>query len=209
MQTRNDFGHFLNACGLLNVGVEVGVFAGRFSETLLSTWEGRLLIGVDCWGLKAPYRGRGGPVDGLLASEIGRLPPETQKLIRHLRTTGQSREMWIQLFNACQIRLKRFGDRTLLRREFSIDAANSFEDGSLDFVYIDANHQYKGITEDLKVWWAKVKIGGLMSGHDYVQRPPDFEVKRAVDEFIAANGITGLSLTEEPQFKSWYFFKVG
>jgi len=62
----------------------------------------------------------------------------------------------------------------------SADAAILITDNSLDFVYIDANHTYESMAEDISLYYPKVKKGGLLSGHDY-----DYgSVKRAVDEFI-------------------------
>ena len=60
---------------------------------------------------------------------------------------------------------------------------------NLDFVYIDANHDYKFITEDMRNFWKKVRIGGIMGGHDYYngyQRMCD-DVIRAVGEFAYEN----------------------
>jgi hypothetical protein len=66
-------------------------------------------------------------------------------------------------------------------RETSVVAASMFKDKSLDFVFIDANHLYAGISSDIKAWGPKVKPGHLLGGHDYdVAIWPD--VKRAVDE---------------------------
>jgi len=49
----------------------------------------------------------------------------------------------------------------------SIDAVNQYEDESLDFVFIDGNHEYEYVFEDIKHWLPKVKKGGVLSGHDY------------------------------------------
>ncbi len=49
---------------------------------------------------------------------------------------------------------------------FSVDAAKTFPDGSVDFVYIDANHSYTYVLADLEAWWPKIKSGGLMAGDD-------------------------------------------
>lgn len=57
-------------------------------------------------------------------------------------------------------------DYTLIRKS-SMDALFNFEDESLDFVYIDGNHQFRYIAEDLFEWPKKVKRGGIISGHDY------------------------------------------
>lgn len=49
----------------------------------------------------------------------------------------------------------------------SVEALPLIGNESLDFVYIDANHKFKHVLQDLEGWSAKVKIGGIVSGHDY------------------------------------------
>jgi len=58
----------------------------------------------------------------------------------------------------------------------SVDAANFYRNQSLDFVYIDAAHDYDNVRADIEAWWPKVKIGGTIAGHD-IFHPP---VKQAV-----------------------------
>jgi len=75
--------------------------------------------------------------------------------------------------------------RTLLRLD-SLRAANRFARDSLDFVFIDADHTYEGVQQDIAAWWSKVRCGGIVTGHDY-KSPRDLRgiwgVSRAVDEF--------------------------
>lgn len=52
-------------------------------------------------------------------------------------------------------------------RKTSMEAVTDFADNSLDFVYIDANHEFRYIAEDLYEWVKKVRPGGIISGHDY------------------------------------------
>lgn len=54
-----------------------------------------------------------------------------------------------------------------LLRETSMEAVKKFENESIDFVYIDGNHQFKYIAEDMYEWHKKLKKGGIMAGHDY------------------------------------------
>lgn len=64
-------------------------------------------------------------------------------------------------------------------RGTSLEGSSSFEDGTLDFVFIDASHDYQSVKDDIEAWYPKVRQGGVISGHDY----PDWEgVKKAVDE---------------------------
>jgi len=66
-----------------------------------------------------------------------------------------------------QTRLDDWGSRAHFLEKKSKAAASMFEDESLDWVYIDARHTYKNVKEDMKVWWPKLKSGGLFSGYDY------------------------------------------
>jgi predicted O-methyltransferase YrrM len=52
-------------------------------------------------------------------------------------------------------------------RHPSVEASKLYEDGSLDFVFIDAAHDYDNVLADLKAWHPKVKPEGIIAGHDY------------------------------------------
>jgi cephalosporin hydroxylase len=66
-------------------------------------------------------------------------------------------------------------------RMTSLDASKLYEDESLDFVFIDASHEYEDVLDDLNAWYPKVKKGGTIAGHDYMVFEP---VTRAVNEFF-------------------------
>lgn len=87
-------------------------------------------------------------------------------------------------------RLAPYGATVL--RMTSLAAAEQVPDRSLDFVYIDANHELPYVTADLKAWTPKVRAGGILGGHDY--RPPSAErpfiqVQAAVDAFVRTRAI--------------------
>ena len=63
-------------------------------------------------------------------------------------------------------------------RESSLNASNLFEDNSLDFVFIDASHEYDSVISDIKAWFPKMKPNSIIAGHDYTWYP---EVRRAVN----------------------------
>lgn len=81
----------------------------------------------------------------------------------------------------------------------SREALNNFEDGSVDFIYIDALHTYDEVMEDMISWWKKLKVGGVMGGHDYCHYQPG--VIKAVNEFVEKNtlalNITGVKFPGE------------
>lgn len=68
----------------------------------------------------------------------------------------------------------------LLRMDAN-DAAHEFRDGSLDLVFIDADHKYGAVKKNILSWLPKVKVGGLIAGHDIISWP---SVKKAVQEVL-------------------------
>lgn len=63
----------------------------------------------------------------------------------------------------------------------SEEASTYFKDGVFDFIYLDGNHNYEFIRQDIDIWWPKVKSGGYFGGHDYSNLACG-GVKKAVDE---------------------------
>ena len=82
--------------------------------------------------------------------------------------------------------------RVELIRAMSAEAVKQFTDGSLDFVYIDANHDSPYIEYDIKHWSPKVRSGGIVAGHDYITVHSD--VIQAVDSYVASHNIHPLYL---------------
>lgn len=69
----------------------------------------------------------------------------------------------------------------------SKDAINIIPN-ELDFVYIDGNHDYEYVKEDINIWYSKVKEGGIIGGNDF--DAGHFGVVRAVLEFVEKNNLT-------------------
>tara|TARA_Y100000004_G_scaffold166817_1_gene198863 strand:+ start:318 stop:890 length:573 start_codon:yes stop_codon:yes gene_type:complete len=68
----------------------------------------------------------------------------------------------------------------------SKEAAEIYEDRSLDFVFLDASHDYENVLIDLTIWYPKIKKGGYIGGHDYGGE--NFAgVDEAVNEFFKYN----------------------
>jgi hypothetical protein len=70
-------------------------------------------------------------------------------------------------FEETQERLK--GYNVKYHKMFSQDAVKRFEDNSLDFIYIDANHDLPWVMNDILWWEKKVRPGGIVCGHDYIR----------------------------------------
>ncbi len=79
-------------------------------------------------------------------------------------------------------------------RECSVDAALLYPDEYFDFVYIDGDHTYEAVLEDVSSWYPKVKKGGFLVGDDYInvtkiRNGLKFGVIKAVNEFAASNNL--------------------
>ena len=96
--------------------------------------------------------------------------------------------------------------RVVVHRKFSGEAVQSFEDESLDWIYLDGSHVYEDVLADLDSYDAKIKKDGFILGHDYTNhaeaKKMNFGVVEAVDEFVARSGYEFLVLTnaEFPTF---------
>lgn len=123
-------------------------------------------------------------------------------------------------------RLKPYDCEVIRKR--SAQAITDFKDESLDFVYIDGDHRYPFVLEDVREWSKKVRKGGCISGHDYMCTDPAInalperyrkheEVAAAVDLFIKENGIEDFYVfgrtkpleeeTKNDLMLSWLFLK--
>lgn len=63
-------------------------------------------------------------------------------------------------------KLRKFPNYTFVKK-LSLEALSDFDDNSLDFVYIDGNHDFQNVTNDIVEWGKKVRSGGIISGDDY------------------------------------------
>ena len=75
---------------------------------------------------------------------------------------------------------------TFLRKPSITVTNDEIPDGTLDCVFIDANHEYQYVLDDLNFWWRKIRNGGQMLGDDYYMN----DVKNAVDTFSKNNNIS-------------------
>ncbi len=179
---RYQFPSLLNARELLGVGVEIGVYEGWFSNYLLTYWRGRRLISIDPWRA---------------------LGDEYQD------ACNREQPIMDQFYHRAQQLLRNHGERSEIWRMTSREAACRLGDEALDFVYIDAQHHFEAVREDLELWHPKVRSGGLLAGHDYMDGDfafGRFGVKSAVDQFAQKHHVR-IELTRENNSPSWFFFK--
>jgi len=78
-------------------------------------------------------------------------------------------------------RMRPFGRMLVKVKGRSAKKVGCFPSSALDFVYIDADHRYESVKQDVLMWQEKVKAGGVLAGHDYGTHPG---IKKAVDEIF-------------------------
>lgn len=160
----------------LKTGVEVGTQKAEYAVYLLENTDLYLYL-VDVWQHLENYDDIANVLDEIQESYL-------QEALHNLTA---------------------YATRYSIIRKFSVEASGQFSDESLDFVYIDANHSYASTTADLEAWYPKIRVGGLISGHDYLDSGSNFGVKSAVTDFLI-NKEHKLNITKEP-WPSWYFIK--
>lgn len=84
----------------------------------------------------------------------------------------------------------RLGEYIKVIPKDSIEAAKDFNDGYLDFVFLDSSHEYEPTKAEIRAWYSKVKDGSKLSGHDYFGHEEVFKaVKETIPLYITRNDI--------------------
>ena len=104
--------------------------------------------------------------------------------------------------------LSPFPNCTIIRAK-SHDAVEQFDDESLDFVYIDGNHDFQYAYQDINIWERKVKVGGIVSGDDYFNSriPGRCRVKDAVDKWTNEHEIAVWFVLVGSWRPNWFWVK--
>lgn len=144
------------------VVAEIGVDNGKTSKRLLKNHPSVILHMVDWW--KAPDK------NNSYASSGASIP-------------GKGKEYFERTYQNCRAIYNQYKKRCFIHRGDSLKIVDKFNDNYFDLVFIDADHSYEGCIKDIKAWYPKVKLGGIICGHDY-DHPDQGEVKKAVDEYF-------------------------
>lgn len=164
------------------VGVELGVYKGEFTQRFCKV--GLKMYAIDPWKAYAEYN-----------------EPERNNQARQDFVYGHTQRLLVP-----------YKDLAVIIRKTSMEAVKDFEDESLDFVYIDAHHGFKFVTEDIYEWSKKVRKGGIVSGHDYFI-DSFIHVKYVLDGYTKAYGINNWYVLgqetshKRKKYRSWFWVK--
>lgn len=103
-------------------------------------------------------------------------------------------------------RLSRYVPRVQIIRASSEQAAEILRNRIIEFVYIDAAHDYDSVKKDILLWWDRIYPGEtILAGHDYDSEHAG--VMRAVDEFARYHDLTVRLTREGDSPPSWYIYR--
>lgn len=144
------------------VCAEIGVWTGDFSERILKITQPRELHLIDSWAFQPiyPHRWYGGGA----AKGQADMDAVHQSVVQ--RFQGH--------------------ENVVVHRLTSLAAADRFADETFDWVYIDANHSYDAVKQDLAAWLPKLKPNGQLTGDDVNWPGEDGSrpVQRALQDFL-------------------------
>jgi len=154
------------------VGVEIGVDKGYHAYDILHDIDMKKLYLIDPY---TPY------IDGDIKKSI------------------HNQEDRNYVYEEAKKRLSNYDDKIEFVIKQSEDAVNDIPD-NLDFVYIDGNHNYEYVKKDIELYWDKIRVGGVLGGHDYWRDHPG--VIRAVWMFKKRNKLELHNIGND-----WWFVK--
>jgi hypothetical protein len=172
-EVRSSIQFVVNKYGWPNIVAEVGVRSGTNAFNILSEYPIKHITLIDPY---APY------IDGENA----------------VTEEAQNRELYQVLLTMRPL----FG-RVSLMLMSSVEASKFFPFEYFDYVYIDANHSYESVKEDLINWYPKTK---LLAGHDYGGSHKG--VVQAVDEFVSNNNLTLIKFSDRDWLIDKYEVRV-
>jgi peptidoglycan/xylan/chitin deacetylase (PgdA/CDA1 family) len=171
------------------VGAEIGIFRGIFAQQILTH-----LSGIEKYYCVDPWK-----------------VSDKEHILTLQRNSVERTSNHEALFKQFKNRTKSWEKKIVILRHFSQDALIYVPDGSLDWVFIDACHSYNHSKADIIGWSKKVKVGGIISGHDFVDpglrkgvvRKVPFGVGKAVEELVPKYQVEHITWWTVKETDSW------
>lgn len=147
-----------------SVCAEIGVWKGEFAEQIVRSVKPKRLYLVDPWKFFPEYHRR--MYGGAVASSQNQMDEIYKDVVKSFARKKE----------------------TLIIRDLSSKASKRIKNGSVDFVYIDGNHSFEYVYEDLGRYYKKLKRGGILAGDDFFWGIKErFPVARAALKFATKN----------------------
>lgn len=145
-----------------SICAEIGVFGGNFSKQILKITNPKMLYLIDLWGFDESIH----PLNFDSSVNENKMNQLYQKICDD------------------------FGNKNnvTIMKGYSSDVLSKFPDEYFDWIYIDGDHMYEGVKQDLALSLKKVKIGGFIAGDDYIDKY-GWGVVRAVNECVQENNL--------------------
>jgi hypothetical protein len=151
LKYRRDIPLLMKEFNLPMIGAEIGVAEGYNSADLLSNGIEKLYM-IDIWKTE------------------------------NVKGDGSMDQKWHDKnYNDAINKVSKFGNKAIILKGFSQAMSILVPDNSLGFVYLDAGHSYEDVYNDLSVWIHKLVNGGIMAGHDYLNK--SYGVMNAINNF--------------------------
>lgn len=144
-----------------SIGCEVGVWKGDFSQEILRIVKPRKLFLIDPWAYQPQFQNSW--YGGTIAKNQGDMD---------------------EIYESVK---KKFASRNNVQivRKMTAQLSDEIPDDCLDWVYIDGNHQYEYVLNDLESYYPKMKRSGIICGDDYDRgKAPPYPITDAVHEFL-------------------------
>jgi len=153
---------------------EIGTYKGEMSRAILDICDPKKLFLIDCWEMSVNLQ---------------------DELAFHNHDEGEVIYQGVLNYFSNEIKSKQIE----IVREYSTKCFNRFPNNFFDWIFIDADHTYNGVMNDLVNFSSKVKDGGFILGHDYTNhedaKKQNFGVVEAVNDFVIRNKYQFLALT--------------
>jgi hypothetical protein len=150
-----------------SVCVEIGVWKGDFSKQILNMNPKKLIL-IDPWEFQPKFAAR------MYGGSVAKNQKDMDNIYH---------KVMLEIGNESNVEIMRGKSNSVYL---------SIEDNTIDWVYIDGNHEYDFVLEDLGNYYSKVKKGGFITGDDYTWRNPrrQLTVKNAVTDFTRQMGLS-------------------
>lgn len=182
IKSRGQIPSILSAAGLNSRVCEIGVRTGSHLNAIVRGADPDEFVGIDSW---------------------------TDDPVVSRNDSGSSQAQLDELELRVRQKFSKYGERGRIIRNYSFEEVKHVPDEYFDYVYIDADHSYEAVKRDIADWFPKVRPGGVLAGHDYVERRIGrccYGVIRAVNEFVEQNSIRHFTVTDE-RFATWMIMK--